>query len=378
MHGKSMTNVGLAVKNSKTQKDIEEVISTVPGFVSRVYDPRTPFDILLLEIQDEFQKELEHIKIIQESGSAKEIFLTSSLLDPAFLIEAMRMGVKEFFPQPLKTEEVKAALLKYKKQENGNGNGRGKGKIINIVGSKGGIGTTTIAVNLAANLNQAKGSPSVALIDMNLLFGEIPIFLNLEAGFNWGELVQNISRVDPIYLMSIMTKHPSGLYVLPSPTGLDGINLASPEIMEKILGLMRDVFDFIVIDSGQTLDDISLKILEMSDTVFIAAILSLPCLSNVKKLLWIFKRIGYPSEEKVKIIVNRFHKKSLISLKEAEKALNQEISHLIANDYQTTMSAINQGKPLSMVAPKEDVSRNMGELAQSLIEVEKGGVAKRV
>jgi pilus assembly protein CpaE len=190
--------------------------------------------------------------------------------------------------------------------------------------------------------------------------------------------VQNISRVDPIYLMSIMTKHPSGLYVLPSPTGLDGINLASPEIMEKILGLMRDVFDFIVIDSGQTLDDISLKILEMSDTVFIAAILSLPCLSNVKKLLWIFKRIGYPSEEKVKIIVNRFHKKSLISLKEAEKALNQEISHLIANDYQTTMSAINQGKPLSMVAPKEDVSRNMGELAQSLIEVEKGGAAKRV
>jgi pilus assembly protein CpaE len=372
-----MTNVGLAVKNSKTQKELEEIIGTVPGFASRVYDLRTPFDILLLEIQGEFQKELEHIKMVQDSGSAKEIFLTSSLLDPGFLIEAMRMGVKEFFPQPLKTEEVKAALLKYKKQEQENGNGRGKGKIINIVGSKGGIGTTTIAVNLAANLTQGKGSPSVALIDMNLLFGEIPIFLNLETPFNWGELVQNISRVDPIYLMSIMTKHPSGLHVLPSPTGLDGINLASPEVMEKILGLMRDVFDFIVIDSGQTLDDISLKILEMSDTVFIAAILSLPCLSNVKKLLWIFKRIGHPSEEKVKIIINRFHKKSLISLKEAEKALNQGISHLIANDYQTTMSAINQGKPLSAISPKEEVSRNIQELAHSLTEVEKGGGAAK-
>jgi pilus assembly protein CpaE len=161
--------------------------------------------------------------------------------------------------------------------------------------------------------------------------------------------------------MGIMTKHPSGLYVLPSPTGLDGINLASPEIMEKILELMRDVFDFIVIDSGQTLDDISLKILEMADTVFIAAILSLPCLSNVRKLLWIFKRIGYPSTDKTKIIVNRFHKKSLISLKEAEKVLNQEISHLIANDYQTT-SAINQVNP-SAVAQRK-MSREFSGISQ--------------
>jgi pilus assembly protein CpaE len=276
------------------------------------------------------------------------------------------MGVKEFFAQPLKAEEVKAALLKYKKQEQEEGNSKGEGKIINIVGSKGGIGTTTIAVNLATSLNQAKGSPSVALIDMNLLFGEIPIFLNLEAVFNWGELARNISRVDSTYLMSIMTKHPSGLFVLPSPTGLDGINLASPEIMEKILALMRNAFDYVVIDSGQSLDDISLKILEMSDIVFIAAILSLPCLSNVKKLLWIFKRIGYPASEKIKIVVNRFHKKSLISLKEAEKALDQQIFHLIANDYQTTMSAINQGKPLSVFAPREEISKNFRDLVMKI------------
>jgi pilus assembly protein CpaE len=368
-----MTTVGLAIKNQQIQKELEQAIGGVPGFSSKDYDPRASFDILIMEIQDEFQKELEHIKIIQDSGSTKEIFLTSSFLDSAFLIQALRLGVKEFFAQPLKTEEIKTALLKYRKreQEQDKANGIRKGKIINIVGSKGGIGTTTIAVNLAASLNQAKGSPSVALVDMNLLFGEIPIFLNLEAAFNWGELARNISRVDSTYLMSIMTKHPSGLFVLPSPTGLDGINLASPEIMEKILALIKQDFDYVVIDSGQTLDDISLKVMEMSDLVFIAAILSLPCLSNVKKLLWIFKRIGYPQAEKTKIIVNRYHRKSLISLKEAEKALNQEIFHLIVNDYQTTMSAINQGKPLSAVAPREDVSRNFRELANSLIEIEK-------
>jgi pilus assembly protein CpaE len=95
-----MTTVGLAVKNAKTRKEIEEVIEIVPGFAAKTYEPRIPFDILILEIQDEFQKELEHIKIIQDSGSTKEIFLTSGLLDPAFLIEALRLGVKEFLPNP--------------------------------------------------------------------------------------------------------------------------------------------------------------------------------------------------------------------------------------------------------------------------------------
>ena len=269
---------------------------------------------------------------------------------------------------------MKAALLQLKERRGKGkivGDKRKHGKIIDVIGSKGGVGNTTLAVNLAASLIETPGSPLVALIDMNLLFGEIPIFLNIESVFNWGEIARNISRLDATYLMSILSKHTSGLYVLPSPTGLDGVNVANPEIIEKLLGLMRNVFDYIVIDGGQAIDDISMKILEMSDMVLLVAILSLPCLTNVKRLLWIFQKLGYPQQEDIRIVINRHHRKlTVITPKEAEESINQKIFWFIPNDYPTTMSAINQGKTLSTVAPGAEVSKNIKELASQFIEKE--------
>jgi pilus assembly protein CpaE len=161
------------------------------------------------------------------------------------------------------------------------------------------------------------------------------------------------------------------MYILPSPTGLDGMGVSTPNFIERILDLMRQVFDFIVIDGGQSLDDVSLKILEMSDFIFLVAILSLPCLTNVKRLLRTFEKLGYPRNEQVRIIINRYHKKSLISLKDAEAALNQKIFGLIDNDYPSTMSAINQGKTLDLITPGAEVTKNIKSLASTFFELKK-------
>jgi pilus assembly protein CpaE len=364
-------SVRLEIKNQKVREDLEGVISAMDGFHLQKSDVPLSCDLLILEIGDgDINKAFQIVHSFQTSGNVGEIFLTSSRLEPELLIQALRTGAKEFFPQPIKKEEVREALLKFKGRTENQKSGekrKERGKIIDIVGSKGGVGTTTIAVNLATSLIESKDSQSVALIDMNLLFGEIPIFLNIESAFNWGEIARNISRLDATYLMSILSRHHSGLYVLPSPTGLDGVHVVTPEIIERLLSLMRNVFDFIVIDGGQSLDDISLKILEMSDTVLLVAILSLPCLTNVKRLLWTFQRLGYPEKEKIKIIISRYHKKSLISLKDAEESIKQKISWLVPNDYTTTMSAINQGKILSSVAQGVEITKNLRELASNFL-----------
>lgn len=361
--------VKLELKSQKVKEELEGVISSTGGFHIQNSNSALASDLLVLEVGDNFAKEFQNIHSVQASGLFKHVFLTSSRPDPDLLIQALRSGVKEFFSQPIKTEEVKNALLKlkdWKVNPNPTGQLKKRGKIIYVTGSKGGVGTTTIAVNLSTNLRELNISPSVALIDMNLIFGEIPIFLNLETSFNWGEVARNISRLDSTYLMSILSKHSSGVYVLPSPTGLDGVNVATPEIIEKLLGEMREVFDFVIVDGGQSFDDISLKIIKMSDILLLVAILSLPCLTNVKRLLWTLQKLGYPQRENIRIIGNRYHKKSLISLKEAEQSINQKIFWLVPNDYTTTMSAINQGKTLSSVAHGADISKSLRELASKL------------
>lgn len=357
-------SVRIHVETQKAREELERVISSVEGFHLQESQNPLPCDLLILEIGDDPKKEFQLVHNIQDAGMAREVFLTSPCFEPDLLIQVLRAGVKEFFPQPIKEEEVKNALSKFKERKESLKISveaeKKNGKIIDVVGCKGGVGTTTIAVNLAASLIELEGSPSpsVALIDMNFLFGEISAFLNIEPAFSWGEVAKNISRLDSTYLMGILSKHSSGVYVLSSPPGLDGANVTTPEIIEKLLIEMQDLFDFIVIDSGQSIGDISLKILEMSNTVLLVAILSLPCLTNVKRLLWAFRELGYPQEESIKVVISRYHKKSLISLKEAEQSIKKKIFWVVPNDFSTTMSAINEGKTLLSVAHGTEIGKS--------------------
>ena len=240
------------------------------------------------------------------------------------------------------------------------------GRIINVISSKGGVGTTTIAVNLAVSLALEKNNPSVALIDMNLLFGDIPLFLEIEPEYNWSEITKNISRLDDNFLRNILSVDASGVSVLPSPNYVNDPDEKTPEIMAHLIMLMQQVFDFIIIDGGQPLDDISLKILELSDIVLMVSILTPPCILNTKKLLTTFRDLGFPLDENIKIVINRYLKTSNISLLDAEASYEKEVFWNIPNDYQTTVNAINEGRPLAQFAPDEAITKNFKKFAAKL------------
>ena len=335
----------------------------------------------VFEIGENAEKDFDLVRSIINLNTFKEVFLTSTRSDPSILVQAIRVGAKNFFPQPLAEPEVKEALKGFKERVKQIEEPEAKGgQIIDLIGSKGGVGVTTIAVNLAANLLELEGIRSVALVDMNLLTGEIPIFLDVDPPYHWGEIVKNISRLDSTYLMSILTSHSSGIYVLPSPSHLDGNFLADPGVIEHLLALMKDVFDFIIIDGGQPLDDIALHILELSDEVLLVGVMTLPCLANMNKILRTFSELGYLSKEKVKIVMNRYLKKSEISLKEAQRSIDKAIFWQIPNDFITTNSAINQGKLLTQLSPKSSVNVSLKNMAMALShrgeKKSKGGLLK--
>ncbi len=235
-----------------------------------------------------------------------------------------------------------------------------------MVASKGGVGNTTIAVNLAVNLAQLNRRQSVALVDLNLLFGEVPLFLDIKPSFHWGEVARNISRLDAMFLMSVLHRHSSGVYVLPSPTELDGTHQLSPDIIENLLTLMKTIFDYTVIDAGHTTDDIAIRALEMSDTVLVTANLSVPCLTNLNRLTRVLYDLGFTPGESVKLVINRYMKDASISLKDAEESVGMKVSWTVPNDYKTTMSAINQGKSLAEIAMRSPAARAIRQIAVDL------------
>lgn len=373
MTGDQLT-VKLEIKDLKLKSRFEGIFRSIKGFNIQGPAAKGPSDLLIFELGNDIEKEFQFVQDLLSIGDVREVFFVSDHSDQAVLLRAIRIGAREFFSLPVEDEEIKHALKGFKERTAKAEVAKpGKnGKIVNVIGSKGGVGTTTVAVNLAVSLAEKESVQSVALIDMNLLFGDIPLFLEIEPKYNWSEITKNISRLDDTFLKNILSIDASGVCVLPSPSYLSDQNVATPAIMERLLLVMRGMFDFVIIDGGQSLGNISLKILELSDSVLLISNLTLPCLSNTNKLLRTFQDLGFPLKENIKLIINRYLKKSDISIKDAETSLEKEIFWVIPNDYRTTVTALNRGKALAQFAPREAITTNFRKLAENMgIEPEK-------
>ena len=363
-------SIMLRTENKKLWKELVDIISSIEGVRLQALMDESYWDIFIMDVEGEPDKAFSLIKMMQSTGRAESFFLTSRDANPQILIQAISMGVKGFFPQPINREDVKAAILKIKEEKFRDDPGvtqpNKKGKIINVFGTKGGVGTTTIAVNLASNLAALEGSPEVVLVDMNLHFGEVPLFLGMEPIFDWIEVIKNISRLDRTYLMSILLKHPAGIHVLPAPSKFSDDISVNHQNIEDLFNALQSIFDYVVVDIGQSLDGVAKTLIRMSNTLLLVTLLSLPCLINTRKLQSTLRYLGYPYEESIKVIVNRYVNSSDISLKDGEKSINKKFFFSIPNDYDTTMRAINLGKPIRMINHGSEISNKFMELAHTI------------
>lgn len=362
-------SVKINVKNDGLGKELERIVLAAGGFLlNNPKEDHRP-DLLIYELDENFEKEFKVLQSLLTSDAVGEVYVTSKWKDADMLLKAMKTGIKVFLSQPLDEAEVKEALESFKKkslQKAFPKETAHSGQIIYVMGSKGGVGTTTVAVNLAMKFVEKKETSFVALIDMNGVYGEVPLFLSIKPTYHWGEIVKNLTRLDSTFLMNVLARHPSGIHVLPSPSYLNGHPPVTPEAMEQLLSLMRKTFDYVIIDGGQSLDGPSLKAIEMSDKILFITLLSIPCLVNANKVLKSLANLRIRTHDRFKIVINRFLKKSDIGLKEAIESVRSEIFWTIPNDYSKTMSAINKGKGLHDIAPKAPITKNIAALADLL------------
>lgn len=358
----------LAIEDAPSREVFEECLSEDGEF--EVLGAGEEFaDLVVREIAPERgEAAIDEVAELLARRGDLEVFLTAADVDPEFLMGVMRLGVREFFPWPVSPEAVRMALWRVKERRRGLEGQRAvrQGRIINVFGAKGGVGTTSLAVNLAAAFQTHKDGAQVALMDMNLPFGEAQLFLDLAPKFHWGEVLGNIARLDATYLMSVMSRHESGLYLLAPPSRLDDLQMATPENISKLLELMRQIFDTVVIDLGMYLDEITLKVMDISDAIVLVCVQNLPCLANVRRFLDNIRQAEAGLEEKLRIVVNRHLRDSDLVVEDMEKALSLPVFWRVPNDYPTTLAAINQGKTLLETAPKAPVTRSLADLARAL------------
>jgi pilus assembly protein CpaE len=333
-------------------------------FFADVVNQTNP-DIGLIALDSNPEKGLALVQQVRDASPNCAILVTSSSTDGNLILRAMRAGVKEFIPAPVKIEDLIAALERVGDAKWGRGENRARGStIIAVCGATGGVGTTSLAVNLGCAL-AADARNSVALVDIDLCLGDADVFLDSIPDYTLVDVAQNVTRLDFTLLKRSLTKHSSGLYLLPRPVQLEDVQHITPEDLRRVIGLLKATFSHVIIDCSKSYSAIDMVALEMASNVLLVTQLDLPCLRNVVRLMLSFGQMD-SMKEKIRIVVNRVGLDSQIGLKKAQETIGREIFWQLPNDFRTMVEVRNNGVPLTEQAPKAAITLAVVGLAEAL------------
>jgi pilus assembly protein CpaE len=296
---------------------------------------------------------------------ASEIAVCSKCRDPDFLIRIMKLRVGSFLPLPLQRQDLEEAVARARAalQERPSE----PSQIIAVTGSKGGVGTTSLATNLALALNETTPG-EVVLADLARPFPQVGQFLDLKAQHTLRDLIQSADSLDAIFLRKVVQQHKSQLGVILSSaeleTGFPGV--IDPEALSKTLVALRTAYTWIVVDAGCWLDYLFVKLVQEADHVLLLTELSVPDLQNLKKIRALFQRWEL-DDYKIKVVVNRYEKDYTLGLGDLESILGRPVFYTLPSDYHSLIEAINQGVPLAEVAPRSKLWRKIKGLAAELV-----------
>jgi len=281
--------------------------------------------------------------------------------------QAMQAGIRKVFHWPsgaaqlLENIKLLNSLEKMRISNSKQKKINWESKVITVFGTKGGIGKTTTSVNLAVAL--ARSGRKVALIDLDLQFGDVGVFLDIEPKDSIAELVQDKSSFEIDNIKSFMTLHSSGISVLTAPKSPEYADIVTAEHIEKIINTIRPYFDYVIIDTPPAFNDTTLISIDNSNFVLFIITLEISTLRNAKISAEVFNTLN--QKDKLKIVVNRDHD-SGISIKDAQKVLGCEMFFRIVSDWKTAISSLNKGIPMVIDSPRAEVAKQFTLLAKKL------------
>ena len=227
------------------------------------------------------------------------------------------------------------------------------------------MGKSLIAANLAVSMaNETKAK--VALVDLDLQFGDVGVLLNLDHSQGITDLIENIEHMDQEFIREVMVDGPFGIKVLLTPISPELADLVTVDHVRRIFSELRKMFDYIIVDSSCHLGEINLEVLDHADRVVVVTSLSIPSIKNTKLALKIFDSLSI-SPDRVVLLLNKSDAHSEFNRESVEANLRFPIAGQVPNDAKLVINSINRGNPFVTTHPESEISQRIRELVAKLI-----------
>ncbi|MCS7166993.1 MAG: cellulose synthase operon protein YhjQ/BcsQ [Gemmatales bacterium] len=326
-------------------------------------------DLALVVMDSNPQAALSLIHQLAQEFPQVGILAASSRTEGPFILQTLRSGAKEFLTVPVVLEELIAALQRVRQQlapaENDGQNLIPTSQIIALIGSRGGIGCTSIGINLGVALAQ-NPQHNVVFVDLDLALGDADVTLDLIPSYTLADVALSVERLDMTLLRRSLMRHSTGLSLLPHPVQLEDAAAIQEEQIHRVLSLLRAAFTHVIVDLSKGYRSTDLAALRHADVILLVTQLELTALRNAVRLLLSLQSLD-GLDQRVRVVLNRVgadHQE--ITVKKAEETLGRPVFWQIPNDAKAMLASRNLGVPLLQHAPRSKVWQSIQDLAKAL------------
>jgi len=371
------------------EPDIQVVATATNGKEGVEQAKRTAPDIVLMDVNMPIMDGIQATEQLAQEAPGSPVIIMSVQGERDYLRRAMQSGAREFLIKPFSGDELIASIrrvyqLDQKKESFLAKSGGGaasdggaaatateprrrteQGQVIFLYSGKGGVGKSLIAANLAVSM-ATETRAKVALIDLDLQFGDIGVLLNLDHSQGITDLIENIDHMDQEFIREIMVDGPAGVKVLLTPISPELADLVTVDHVRRIFAELRKMFDYLVVDSSTHLGEINLEVLDHADKVVVVTSLSIPAIKDTKLALKIFDSLSI-SPDRVVLLLNKSDAHSEFNKESVEANLRFPITAQIPNDAKLVINSINRGNPFVATHPESEISQRIRELVGKLL-----------
>jgi len=300
------------------------------------------------------------------------IIIMSVQGEQEYLRRAMMAGAKNYLTKPFTGDELIQAIRQAAERERKirdalklQAGVKSSGKVISVFSGKGGVGKTTIAVNTALALSQ-RPDAKVAIVDVDIQFGDVALFLNLLPVSTISDVLSDMDHLDEKILNAYLTVFNESVQVLAAPLRPEQAEMVSGSLVTAVLKQLRKTFDYIIVDTAATFNEVCIAAMDNSDIILVVAALDLPSVKNAKLAMEILQSLGY-SDDKLQILVNCPHSDGGIETREVEDSLKKKVIATIPTDGKTVVNSINKGLPFVLAQPETLVAQKIMAVAAKLV-----------